>query len=402
VIGLDRARGRIHWRREVPKPRSQELHKSNSPASPTPVTDGQNVYAFFTDFGLISFDRDGRERWRLPLGPFNNPYGMGASPVLAEDKLLLNCDSETNSFLITVDKDTGKTRWRVQRPDALRGFSTPVLYRPANGALQALVAGSFKLSAYEVTTGKELWWIRGLTWQIRPTPVMGRNRLFILSFAREAEPGQQEDVAPFAQALRRYDKNGDGKLSRNEISDPYILREWQNFDLNRDNALNEGEWRVYCAIRTAQNGLLAYRVDLQKGMRGDLTKSHFLWRYQKSLPITPSPLLYRDALYLIKEGGVLTALNPANGAVLKQGRLREAPGDYYSSPVAADGKIYTVSEEGKVTVIKAGGDWQVLATNALNDSCHATPAIAGGKVYLRTQTTLYCFGDRGRADFNNN
>jgi outer membrane protein assembly factor BamB len=407
VICLDRAQGKVLWRREVPKPRAQELHRSNSPASPSPVTDGQNVYAFFTDYGLISFDRDGRERWRMPLGPFNNSYGMGASPILAEDEVLLNCDSETNSFLIAVDQNTGRVRWRVARPEALRGFSTPVLYRPPKGPAQVIVAGSFKLSAYEVATGKEVWWIRGLTWQIRPTPVLERDRLYILGFAREAEPVRQEAPTTFAQALKRYDRNGDGKLGRNEVADPYIIREWTNFDLNRDNALDEGEWRVYRSILDAQNGLLAYRIDLQRPMRGDLTKTHFLWRYQKSLPVTPSPLLYRGALYLIKEGGLLTALNPANGAVLKQGRLREAPGDYYSSPVAADGKIYTVSEEGKVTVIKVGGagetggDWQALATNDLNDSCHATPAIAGGKIYLRTQNTLYCFGARERANFNN-
>ena len=135
--------------------------------------------------------------------------------------------------------------------------------------------------------------------------------------------------------------------------------------------------------------------------RGAVTESRFMWRYQKSLPNTPSPLFYKDALYLMKEGGILTSLDPATGAVLKQGRLREAPGDYYSSPVAADGKIFTISEEGKVTVLKAGGDWEVLATNDLDDICHATPAIAGGKIYLRTRNTLYCFGKREQADLNN-
>jgi outer membrane protein assembly factor BamB len=98
----------------------------------------------------------------------------------------------------------------------------------------------------------------------------------------------------------------------------------------------------------------------------------------------------------MKEGGVLTSLDPSTGAVLKQGRLREAPGDYYSSPVAADGKIFTISQEGKLTVLKAGGDWEVLATNDLDDICHATPAIAGGKIYLRTRNTLYCFGEKAR------
>jgi outer membrane protein assembly factor BamB len=402
VISIDRANGKVVWQREVPKPRSQELHKNNSPASPSPVTDGQNVYAFFTDFGLISLDREGRERWRLPLGPFNNPFGMGASPILAEDKVLMNCDSETGSFFVAVDKNTGKVKWRVERPDATRGFSTPLLFQPAKGGLQVLVAGSLRLSAYEVATGKEVWFVRGLTWQIKPTPVFGRDALYILGWAGGADPGQQEDVPPFEEALQKFDANKDGKLSADELQNPKMQRDWRELDLDRDGLMGRRDWQAYRAKRSVQNGVLAYRIERQKEMRSDLTESHFMWRYQKSLPNTPSPLFYKDVIYLMKEGGILTSLDPATGAVLKQGRLREAPGDYYSSPVAADGKIFTISEEGKVTVLKAGGDWEVLATNDMDDICHATPAIAGGKIYLRTRNTLYCFGKREQADLNNN
>ena len=110
VMALNRADGKILWRREVPKERNQELHKSNSPASPSVATDGKNVYAFFTDFGLICFDVAGKEQWRLPLGPFNNPFGLGASPILAEDKVLLICDVESDSFFLAVDKNTGKVK----------------------------------------------------------------------------------------------------------------------------------------------------------------------------------------------------------------------------------------------------------------------------------------------------
>ncbi|MGH9841296.1 MAG: PQQ-binding-like beta-propeller repeat protein [Blastocatellia bacterium] len=392
VISLNRASGKIVWQREVPKPRDQELHKSNSPASPSPVTDGRNVYAFFTDFGLISFDRDGKERWRLPLGPFNNPFGMGASPILAGRTLLLNCDSETGSFFIAVDKDSGKVKWRLERPDATRGFSTPILFEPAKGDPQVLVAGSLRLSAYDVATGKEVWFIRGLTWQIKPTPVFGRDTLYILGWAGGADPGQQEDVISFEEAAKKYDANSDGKLAKAEVADPKVVRDWSNLDFDRDDALSAREWRAYRDKRAVQNGLLAYRIDRQNGMRGDVTESHFLWRYQKAMPNAPSPLFYQDVVYLMKEGGILTSLNPKTGEVLKQERLRDAPGDYYTSPVGADGKVFTISEEGKVTVLKAGSNWEVLGTNDLDDLCHATPAIASGKIYLRTRGMLYCFG----------
>ena len=135
VITLDRATGKILWRREVPRPRKQKLHNSNSPASPSVATDGTNAFAFFTDFGLVSYGSDGEERWRVPLGPFNNPFGLGASPVLANGKVIQVCDAETGSFVIAVDQKSGRTVWRTERPEMTRGFSTPVLYQPKEGAL---------------------------------------------------------------------------------------------------------------------------------------------------------------------------------------------------------------------------------------------------------------------------
>ena len=101
-------------------------------------TDGvfwTGVYVFFTDFGLLSYGPDGNERWRLPLGPFNNPFGQGASPVLAGDRLLMICDAESGSFFVAVDKTSGRVLWRVERPDVTRGFSTPVLYQPKGGKI---------------------------------------------------------------------------------------------------------------------------------------------------------------------------------------------------------------------------------------------------------------------------
>ena len=196
TICLDRATGKILWRRETPRPRTQKLHDSNSPASSSPVTDGSNVYVFFTDFGLISYGPDGNERWKTALGPFNNPFGMGASPILAGDKVLMICDSESGSFFVAVDKNNGAVKWRVERPDVTRGFSTPVLYQPEKGPLQVLITGAYRLNSYEVETGKELWSVGGLTWQLKPTPVMDRNNIYILGWAGGADTGQQRGHGP--------------------------------------------------------------------------------------------------------------------------------------------------------------------------------------------------------------
>ena len=88
-IALDRASGKTVWQREVPRARTGRLQNVNNPASPSPVTDGTNVYIFFQEFGLVSYDRAGKERWKLPLGPFSMFYGFGASPILVDDKIVL-------------------------------------------------------------------------------------------------------------------------------------------------------------------------------------------------------------------------------------------------------------------------------------------------------------------------
>ena len=95
---------------------------------------------------------------------------------------------------------------------------------------------------------------------------------------------------------------------------------------------------------------------------------------------------------MINDSGILISFDPATGAVLKQGRLHGAIDKYFSSPVAADDKVFLIGEAGEVSVLKAAGDWQVLAVNELDDECFATPAIADGRIYIRTRSALYCFG----------
>jgi outer membrane protein assembly factor BamB len=387
VLNLERATGRIRWRREVPRPRKQALHKSNSPASPSPVSDGRNIYAFFTDFGLISFGPDGNERWRLPLGPFNNPFGMGASPLLVGNRLIVNCDSETGSFLIAVDKDSGKQLWRVERPESSRGFSTPVLYQPKGGPTQALIAGSNQLTAVNVATGEPVWWTRGLTWQLKPTPVLDAERLYILGWAGGSDEGNQEELPPFKDMLAKLDANKDGKLAREEVTEEKLLRDWKEADLDKDGLMGDRDWTFYQGRRRALNSIMAVRL----GGKGDVTGTHVDWRYTRSLPNVPSPLVYQNVVYLMKEGGILTALEAATGKVLKQGRLTGALDQYFASPVASDGKLYLASQGGHITVVKAGAEWEILAVNEMDDECYATPALVENRIYVRTRSALYCF-----------
>jgi outer membrane protein assembly factor BamB len=243
------------------------------------------------------------------------------------------------------------------------------------------------MTAYSVENGETVWWVGGLTWQLKPTPVMDKDNVYVLGWAGGSDTGQQENVPPFEEVLKSWDKNHDGKLSKDEIPDEKLAKAFKENDLDNDGFLDDRDWRLYRSKRSSQNAINGFRL----GGHGDMTEKNTLWQYTKSLPNCTSPLLYQGVLYMVKEGGILTALDPATGKVLKQGRLSGGPGYYYSSPVAADGKLFATSEEGKVTVVKAGADWEVLGVNDMDDNCHATPAIVDGKIYLRTHSALYCF-----------
>jgi hypothetical protein len=141
-------------------------------------------------------------------------------------------------------------------------------------------------------------------------------------------------------------------------------------------------------VMSAENALLAFRL----GGQGDVGRTGLVWKYQRSVPQLPTPLLYRGVLYMINDGGILTTLDPATGAVLKQGRLRDAVDQYYASPVAGDGKVYFVSRTGIVSVLREGGGQEALSSGDLEEEVTATPALGDGRIYLRTRSALYCFG----------
>jgi outer membrane protein assembly factor BamB len=387
TLCLDRKSGEILWRRTAPTRRLEVLNRLNDEASSSPVTDGANVYVFFGGYGLFSLGPDGGERWKLPLGPFTNFHGMAASPVLADGKLLMVVDQDQNSYLLALNAHDGSIAWKTERPEMVHSFSTPIVYRPASGEAELIVPGSYQMAGYSIETGKKLWWIDGLTYQVKSGPVLDGDTMYFNGWAPGGEPDQRIELPIFADALKQLDANGDGRLAKNEIPQQWQPANWEMQDLDKDGAFDERDWRYYAARRTSSNAMQAIRL----GGRGDVTKTHVLWRYQKSLPDVPSVLLYEGVLYGVKSGGIVTALRPATGEMLKQGRLPEALDGYYASPVAADGKIYMASDAGKISVLAPGADWTVLAVNDFAEPIYATPAIAEGRLYVRTNLALYCF-----------
>jgi len=386
---LSRKTGEVLWKRECPRTRTEKLDRRNHPAAATPALDGDNLVVFFGDFGLISYDLDGKERWRRLLGPFNNSYGVGASPIIVDDLVILVCDQRTDSFIIALDKSTGEARWQRPRTDAVSGHSTPVVYQVAGDAKKILAPGSFRMDAYSPETGESEWWVYGLPSEMKSVPIINGDTVYVAGYnVLINDAGQQVTVPPFTQALGDYDADGNGKLSRDEMPKGR-LRQLVGFsDRNRDGGLDADEWRIYAGAHAAENGLRAIKL----GGKGDTTTTSLQWKYPRSIPQLPSPLLYQGVLYMVNDGGILTMLHPKSGEVIKQMRLRGAVDHYYASPVAADGKVFFVSQAGAVTVLRAGDDPEILSVNELNEESYATPAIADGRVYIRTASTLYCFG----------
>ena len=390
TYAIDRSSGEVVWRTKAPRTRNTHVDDRNNAASPSPAVDDSGVYVFFEDFGLLAYALDGTEKWRHPVEAFNNIYGMGASPIVVGDLVVLVCDQSIGSYIVALDKTTGEVKWRQDRPEAKSGHSTPVLHENSAGDVEILVPGSFLLTSYDAATGEKLWWVSGLSFEMKSTPVLAEGIVYVNGYgAPENQPGRTVASVPFDEALKD-DKDGDGALDKDEVSGHPAS--WFGFvDLDGDNALNQSEWDYYLAALASRNGILAIRV----GGKGDVTDTNVSWTYHRRVPQLPSPLLYEDVLYMVNDGGVVTSLNPKSGEMLSQGRLEGAVDSYYASPVAADGKIYFASELGKIAVLEPGGSLEVAAVNDLDDLIYATPAIADGRIYVRTRNTLYCFGTEG-------
>ncbi|MGH9659244.1 MAG: PQQ-binding-like beta-propeller repeat protein [Bryobacteraceae bacterium] len=386
VLCLDKRSGKIRWRRSIVAPREEGRHPENDAASPTPVTDGESVYAFFPDFGLISYDAAGKERWRAPLGPFDSVHGISASPVYAEGKIFLHIDQWLkNSYVAAFRARDGSLAWKTERAGLqVGGQATPGFYSPASRPLELVILASREMAGYSAETGEKLWWLGGLGSQpLSPASIRGD-----VVYANVLGSGDVK-AEDFMTTL---DANKDGKLVFGEVPKEMGARGFAIADANGDGAVTADEFeRVAKVMRGAESALVAVRL----GGRGELAPASVAWRLTKSLPTIPAPLLYQDVLYLVRDGGIATALDPKTGEVRKQGRLTGAVGTYYSSPVAGDGKVYAAELSGKVAVLKAGAKWEILAVNDLGEDTRATPALDEGRIFVRTRTALYAFSGAG-------
>ena len=385
TVALDRSTGKIRWTRIAPTEEIELVHQVGSPASCSPACDGKRLYVFFGSYGMLCYNLDGKLLWEKKMGPFQDEFGAASSPVLVEGKVILNEDHDIDNFLIALDQKTGNTIWKTPREGSTRSYSSPVVWEH-NGEKQIVVAGSLQLTAYDVKTGKRIWWVNGLSRIVDTTPAIADGLLYVATWTPGGDQTSRIAMGPFPDALKEFDKNKDNKIAKEELTPGAVLTRFFRIDLDQDGKLDRTEWEKHSKVfELAQNVALA----VKPGGKGDVTKTHVKWIHRRDLPTVPSPLVYEGVLYLVKDGGILSALDAKSGKLLRRGRLAE--GSYYASPVAGDGKIFLASERGVLTVLKASGQWEPLSAYNFGERIMATPVIADGKFYLRTDNALYCF-----------
>lgn len=388
TLALDARDGKIVWEQVVPKTQLEAYHRATgSPAAATTACDGERVYSFFGSYGLICHDVNGRQLWERRLGPFQDEFGASSSPVLVNDKLILNEDHDLDSFLVALNCRTGEILWKTPRPEAVRSYSTPAVWT-REGRTELLVAGALELAAYAPATGEKLWWVRGLARIVIPVPVPWKNMIFMASWTPGGDSSKRLTLDPWSSAAFKWDRNHDGKLARGEIESPEILDRFFRMDLDQSGSLDQGEWERHAAVfQKAQNAILGIAPG---NGTGDLTGQAIQWKHLRGAPYVSTPVATHGILWVVKDGGLVTKLDAASGELLQEERL-PGMGNYYASPVAAGDRVLFAGELGTINVLAATRTWQIVATHDLHEKIYATPVVHQDRLYLRTEGALYCF-----------
>ncbi len=389
TIALDRATGKTLWEKVAPHEKLEAVHGIGSHAQCSPSADKERVVALFGSCGLFCYDRDGKELWNIPMGPFKNEFGAGSSPQIVDDRVIVCQDHDTDSFLAAYDKRNGKVLWRTDRAEFPRNYCTPLIWT-VNGKKQIVIAATLRVVGYDFETGKELWTVRGISRMVSLSPFLTESGTLITGgWAAGGDETERISVQPFSVVKKDLDKNGNGTLENEELPKGDIKQRFPQVDRNKDGSLTEAEYEYFRTLfEQGQNSIVA----IKPGAQGEATETHLLWKQRKLVPFCSSPVAVGDFIFTVKDGGIFACLDLKNGKHIKQGRA-SGTDDYYSSPVAGDGKLFLIDEEGRLTVLSADPECRTLHTADFGEKAFATPAIVGNRLYLRTNGHLYCFGE---------
>jgi len=402
TLCIDRGKGEILWRAQAWYEFIERVHRTNSPATPTPATDGKRVFVYFGSSGLLCYDLEGKEVWRRIIRIPPNLYGTASSLILAGGLLIFCNDNRKASVLEAIDPDTGKTVWRRERKGLKLNWSTPMCWNRA-GVDELVINGQGVMQAYCLEDGATRWRLPGLTHEPCVTPVPGDGLIFVTSYNMKTNP-EVIGLPAWSDLVKELDTDGDGKLTLAECrpnksilsradadgEGDHPLWGFHRFlDADQDGKITGKEWKKI--VRWVDSFPYRNAVMAVKPPAKDGDPPEIVWQCTRGVPEVPSPLYHDHRVYLVKNGGLLTCLDSKTGKLLFRKRL-EAGGPYYASPVAGDGKIYVASRRGVVTVLAAGDELKVLSRNDLGERIWATPALVDGKVYVRTEKHLHAFG----------
>jgi outer membrane protein assembly factor BamB len=404
ILAIDLKNGKIAWRRPVSAATIEKVHEVSSPATATPIVDGDRVYTYFGSTGLVCHDRTGKLLWTAPMPTAKASFGSGASPALAGDVLIIPRDDTGESKLMAIDKNTGKELWQAQLSGGgdqgrMSGHATPVIWKD-----EVVMHLGGEIAGYALKDGAKKWWLP-LATEGTSTPVIVGDTAYV--GASGSEPELRDSIPDYATLLRKYDKNSDGQVDTEEFpsdlagrrridagTTPGAVVTFKQFiafiDSNKDSKVDKAEWDGIVGMITKPSPLPLGTLAIHLGGEKQLGSSSIVWSEPRAVPEVPMALVYKDRVYTISNGGIASAYDAKTGKVLFRGRVG-AGGLYYASPIAAGDRIYFASDDGVVTVITAGDKLEVLANNDLGEPIFATPAVVNGYLYVRTTAHLYAF-----------
>lgn len=394
VFAFDAAGGKELWKSDFDTGTLPRITPPNSHASSTPAADDERVYVYFSTIGLLAFDAaTGKEVWRytMPRPNYLMDWGAAASPIVYKDTVIFCQDDDLTPFVVAVDAKTGKERWKTPRKEMLAGYSLPVLCE-ANGRTDLVIAGSGKLKGYDPATGKEIWTCNTMLRTLMTSPVVHDGIIYI------AVQSYGDSTRTLKHALLEWlDTNQDGKLQREEMPKEFLER-FDLSDKNHDKVIDTDEIGTAFQDPTNMVGGGNTIQAVRGGGTGDVTKTHVLWNIDPKTPSNlSSPLFYNGRVHVVKAGGLESCYDASNGKALWERSRLGNFGDYFASPVAGDGKIYFAAKNGFVVVLQDGPELKVLGKNDLGEEIIATPAIADGRLFIRTREHLVCVSSQASA-----
>jgi outer membrane protein assembly factor BamB len=332
VICLDAGNGNIIWEKAVAKlqPKTPR-HTKNTYASETPVTDGKYVFASFGSAGLYCVDFEGNVIWQRDLGLLRrrSGWGTGASPVLFRNTVIVNCDSDDESYIAAFNKTTGEPVWRTERNERA-SWATPFLFHSGDRSI-VVTNATRRIRGYDATTGKLIWECAGGSTITVPSPVATRGLVFIAS--------------------------GHNLLLRQPI----------------------------VAVRPDASG------DITPD-KGQSSSKGPAWMHNRGGSYVTSPIAIGDYLYIPLDKGFLTCYDALTGKKVYEKQELGNRNTITASPIAAEGRIYILAEGGQCYVVKQGPEFEILAVNKLDEVFCASPAVSAGSLFLRGRKSLYCIG----------